>query len=131
MRLAGMEFTYEAVKTETVDTDAILKLYDDGEISREQLLKIIKADKSATGTVLGGDVAADLLVTSIGNKVDVRYNDLPVEQADDEYIAVRPQIRKKINRSKFGRDASLREKAKAITNTQARPVKRRIKTRKS
>jgi hypothetical protein len=129
IRVGGIEYAYEANVTKSIDVDAVLKLYDDEEITRAQLLQIISADTKATGTVLGGDIAADLTVTNIGNKIDIRTRDLPVEEADEEYIGIKRQVRKKINRSKFGRDAANREQAK-VEGKQV-PVKRRIKTRKS
>ena len=119
MRMGGSEFRYEAAESTSYDTDAILQLYDDEDITREQFLQLMKIDPKQLGNVLGGDVAADLSTTTLGDKLDVRISELPVEHDDDEFIMVERNVRKKKKRSVFGK--------RADAKTQAAQPKRRIK----
>lgn len=124
-----MEFRYEANETVTLDADAILAMYDKEEITREQFLRMMSISKSDAKNVLGADVVADLEVTSVGDKMDVRIDPLKVENQDDEFVAVRRLVRKKVKRSVFGQSADTRKTAEAQKQSIASTGKRRIKTR--
>ena len=129
IRASGMEFRYEANETVTLDAAAVMALYEKGEVTRDQFLRMISIQRSEAKNVLGADVVADLEVTTVGDKMDVRIESLPVENVDDEYIAIRRLVRKKIKRSVFGQA----EEVKLATKTAATPgtIRRRIKTRAS
>ena len=122
-----MEFRYEANETTSLDEDAILKMYDDGDITREQFLRMLSITRSEAKNVLGADVVADLETTSVGSKLDVRISTLPVEQHEDEFVGIERVVRKKIKRRIFGSG----EQRAAATGT-VKPLirsKRKIKTR--
>jgi len=101
-------------------------MYENKEITREQFVRMLKIDMSQAKNVLGGDQVADLEVTSIGDKPDIRISSLPVEQHDDEYIVVERRVRKKVKRSVLGQAIEDRDKPE---ETQAK-AKRRIKIRR-
>lgn len=126
-----MEFRYEANETTSLDTDAILNMYDKEEITREQFLRMLSIKASEAKNVLGADVVADLEVKTVGDKLDVRIDTLPVEQEKDEFVAVVRLVRKKIKRSVFGQSAEAREaKAKNKDSPKTSTIKqRRIKIR--
>ncbi len=125
IRAGGYEFRYEANETTELDTDAVLTMFEKEEITREQFLRLISISKSEAKNVLGADMVADLEVTSVGDKLDVRMEALAVEAKDDEYVSVQRVVRKKIKRSVFGQAA---ENAKATPKAPT-SNKRRIKTR--
>lgn len=100
-----MEFRYEAAESEKLDADAVLALYENEEITREQFLRMVNIDKTQAKNVLGGDQVAELTVKEIGNNVDVRIKQLPIEQIDDEYVEVKRKVKPKRKRSVFGRKA--------------------------
>lgn len=131
IRAGGMEFRYEANETTTLDADAIMKMYENKEITREQFLRMVSISKSEAKNVLGADVVADLEVTTVGDKIDVRIDTLPVEQQADEFVAVRRLVRKKIKRSVFGQTAEAREAAAEASKQSIANRKRKIKTRNS
>lgn len=104
IRIGGIEFLYEANDTTVIDVEALLTAFEAGDISRKQLLDMIKATSSDVSRVMGADFAADNTITQPGTKVDVRMNSLPVENQKDEYILIkrkeRPTIRRKTNKAK-------------------------------
>ena len=102
IRLGGKEYTYEAATKEVIDTSTIIEMYDNGDISREALLDMVKIDKSVAANKLGADVVADLTTKVPGNTIDVRFKNLPVENLDDEYIAVVSKVKVKTKRKVFG-----------------------------
>jgi hypothetical protein len=125
IRIGGSEFRYEATETEKLDNEAILAMYENEEITRENFLKMINIDKVAAANALGGDVIADLTETVIGKKVDIRVLSLPVEHEDDEYVAIIRKVRSRVKpRKKFGKDAP----TKVSENTRAKP-RRKIKVK--
>lgn len=128
IRAGGMEFRYEANETTSLDSEAVLAMYEKKEITREQFLRMMTISKSEAKNVLGADMVADLETTSVGDKLDVRIETLPVENVDDEFVAVRRNVRKKIKRSVFGQAAQAKTEAPQQAST---GVKRRIKTRGS
>lgn len=123
VRLGGEEYRFEAVESEVLDHDEILRRYDDEEISREQFLRMIKVDKKEAGNVLGGDEVADLTRTIVGKTVDIRVSSLPVDNADDEYIGIKRNIKTRRPRIKFGGSD------KAKIKTPKGRIKRRVKVR--
>lgn len=126
IRAGGYEFRYEANETSSLDTEAVVAMYDKKEITREQFIRMVSISKSEAKNVLGADMVADLEVTSVGDKLDVRIEALPVEHVDDEFVAVQRSIRKKIKRSVFGQAAQAKIE---IPQQVAGGAKRRIKTR--
>lgn len=126
IRAGGMEFRYEANETTTLDAEAVLKMYEAKEITREQYLRMVSISKSEAKNVLGADMVADLEVTTVGDKIDVRMESLAVEHEADEFVAIRRLVRKKIKRSVFGQAADAKE---AAPKQSIASGKRRIKTR--
>ena len=124
VRVAGHEFRYEGASQTTYDTDAILKAFEEGEITREAFLRIMKVDPTQLKNVFGADQAADLTMTTVGDKLDIRMESLPVENEDDEFIMVERNIKTKQKRSVFGK----RKEEKEIVT---RKVKRAIKVRRN
>lgn len=102
IRTDGMEFRYEANETVAIDNEPILKMFEDGEITREQFLRIFKVDAKEAKNVLGGDQVADLEVKTVGDKLDVRIEALPVENQQDEFIVVASVVKTKKKRKVFG-----------------------------
>jgi ribosomal protein S20 len=127
IRSEGMEIRYEANETTSLDAEAVFAMYEKKEITREQLLRMVFISRSEAKNVLGADMVADLEVTTVGDKLDIRIENLPVEQAEDEYVAVQRNVRKKIKRSVFGKAAAAAKEAPQQQSI-ASP-KRRIKTR--
>lgn len=119
---------YEANEVTELDNDAILKMYDDGKITREQMLRLFNVDRAEAKKILGADVVADLETTTVGDKLDIRLKTLPVEEHDQEFIAVNRNVRVKTKRSVFGKEAELRERKKQPEAP--KPLKRKIKVRK-
>lgn len=77
-------------------------MYDDEEITRDQMLRMLKIDKQQAKNVLGGDVVAELTEEVVGKEIDVRIATLPVENDDDEFVAVNRAVKKRVKRRKFG-----------------------------
>jgi hypothetical protein len=77
--------------------------------------------------ILGGDQVADFTRTAVGNNVDIRVKELPVENQDDEFVLANHKVRTKTKRKVFG------GKSKAVQNTNQNKgrSKRRIITRVS
>ena len=120
-----MEFRYEAAESEKLDAEAILELYDNEEITREQFLRMINIDKTQAKNVLGGDLVAELTVTETGKTVDVRIRQLPIEHLDDEYVEVKRAVKMRRKRSVFGRMAATER------TTVENKVKRGIKIKRT
>lgn len=125
----GFEFRYEANETTELDAAVVLDMYEKGEISKEKFLQMISISRSEAKNILGADVVADLEVTTVGNKMDVRIESLPIENVDDEFVAIVRTVRKKIKRSVFGKAAAERE-ASTQPKQSIASGKRRIKTGK-
>jgi len=123
IRCGGLEFKYEATQTTEIDAGAILDMFLNEEISREQYLRMINVSASEAKNVLGGDQVANLETTKVGNKVDVRVETLPVEFADDEFIGIKAIAPAKAKRRRvFGSG-----NAKVTAETQQTSRKRLIK----
>lgn len=125
VRAAGHEFHYAGAVTTTYDTDAILDAYESEEITREQLLRIMKVDPKQLANVFGADQATDLTMTTVGDKMDIRVSSLDVEHEDDEFVMVERNIQKKKKRSVFGQ-----RKEQAQTQP-ARKTKRAVKVKRN
>lgn len=102
-----------------------MKEYENGDITREQFLRMVSIGKQEAKNVLGGDQVADFTVKVIGKKVDVRMSQLPVEQMDDEFIMERGLVRTKIKRKVFGRSGQA--KVAAPVAKEKRKVRVRVK----
>ena len=124
VRCGGFEFRYEGAETTTYDTEAILKAFEEGEITREAFLRIMKVDPKQLANVFGADQAADLTMTTVGDKLDIRVESLPVEREDDTFIMVERNIKTKQKRSVFG-------KRKEETAVAVKKSKRSIKVRRN
>lgn len=122
----GFEIRYEANETSAIDPEEVLKLFENEDITRQQFLQMMKISVTDAKNVLGGDQVADFTKTSIGAKIDIRLNDLPVEKVDDEFVMVNANVRKRVKRRVFGKDTT-----SAKTVTPKRKIKRRIKTKVS
>ena len=117
-----MEFRYESSETTSLDEEAVFIMYEKKQITREQFLRMMKIDSKEAKNVLGADVVADLEVKTVGDKLDVRVEALPVENAKDEYVAVRRLVRKKIKRSVFGKERDAKDAA-AVAPSAGRKIK--------
>jgi hypothetical protein len=124
VRCAGHEFRYEGAEQTAYDTDAILKAFEEGEITREAFLRIMKVDQKQLANVFGADQAAELTITSVGDTLDIRISSLDVEHEDDEFVMVERKVKTKKGRSVFGRR---KEEKEVVT----RKVKRAIKVRRN
>jgi hypothetical protein len=102
IRCSGEQITYEANETEVLDEAAIFKRYKDGEMTEEQFLGLIKISITDARKVLGADVVAKHTVKKVGAKLDVRFDDLPVESANDEFIFVNEVVKEQKKRRVFG-----------------------------
>lgn len=111
IRTGGMEFRYEANETVEINNEPILKMLEDGEITREQFLRIFNVNAKEAKNILGGDQVADLEVKTVGDKLDVRIDTLPVENHDDEFIAVASVVKRNVKRKVFGGGARPAEAA--------------------
>lgn len=120
----GQQFQYAATETSSIDPEEVMKLYEEGDISREQFLNMVSINAPAAKNVLGGDQVADFTKTVVGNKVDVRMSALPVEQHDDEFVMSAHKVRKKIKRRVFGT-------TKTKETTKSGRAKRKINTKVS
>lgn len=121
-RSDGYEIRYEAASSEIIDADEIMKQYENGDITREQFLRMISIQKTEAKNVLGGDQVAELTVTEVGKKLDIRLTSLPVENLDDAYVMENSNVKKRIKRRVFG------NKSKTPVS-KPRSRKRNIKTR--
>lgn len=122
----GMEIKYEANETSAIDPEKVMELFEGGDITREQFLRMIKIGVTEAKNVLGGDQVADFTVTEVGNKVDIRLSSLPVEHEDDEFVMANQKIKRKIKRRVFGGTSKPKERGTVA------PVrgKRKIRTKK-
>lgn len=120
IHIAGLKFDYGATSKEIIDPDAILKMYEDEEITREQYLSMITVNKKPASTVLGGDLVAQHTIETVGDKADIRMEALPVEQEDEEFVYEKDKAKTK--RKTFGKN-------KVKAGEKAKP-RRRIKVRK-
>lgn len=102
IRCAGEQISYEANETEVLDETAIFQRYKNGEISEEAFLGLIKISITDARKALGADVVAKHTVKKVGAKLDVRFDDLPVENAKDEFIFVNEAVKEQKKRRVFG-----------------------------
>lgn len=124
LRSDGLEIKFEANETSAIDPERVLEQFEEGEITRDQLLRMLSINKTEAKNVLGGDQVADFTITTVGNKADVRIESLPVENIDDEFVMENERIRKKVKRRIFGGK-------KSGDRASAPKRKRRIKARVS
>lgn len=123
----GMEIRYEANETSAINPERVLELYENEEITREQLLKMMKIGVTEAKNVLGGDQVADFTEKVPGTNVDIRLSELPVENIEDEFVMNVHKVKKRIKpRKLFGQGAA---KPKAERSKSGRP-KRNIRTKK-
>lgn len=127
IRLDGVEYRYEAAESVEINNEPILKMLEDGEITREQFLRIFSVDAKEAKNILGGDQVADLEVRTVGDKLDIRTTSLPVEHAEDEFIMVASVVKRNIKRRVFGGGAKIQEPAQV---NKATPRRIKVKTRK-
>lgn len=120
IRSGGLDIKYEATENVKLDTEKVFALYENGEISRDQLLRMISISKSEAKKIIGGDQVAEFEITVTGDSADIRIENTPLEYIDEEYIGVMVKEKPK-RRRRIGR------RAKPTTKTPAR--KRKIKTR--
>ena len=101
IRFGGHEFAYDASDSTVIDPADLYTKLKDGEITEEQFLKCIKVNKSDVSTVLGSDVTLTLETPVKGENYSVRIKELPLDDKDDEYIAVptATSIKRKTRRS--------------------------------
>lgn len=123
--MGGVEYRYEATETSSIDVDAVLAMYDNEEITRDQMVRLIKVDKTQASQILGGDQVADLEVTVVGKVADIRTKDLPVEQQEDEAVYRNAKVRRRVPRRRLGP-----QKTNATQTKTAPQTKRRVKIRK-
>lgn len=127
IRTGGQEFRFEATESTEIANEPILDMFLNEEITREQFLRIFNVHATEAKNILGADQVATLQTTKVGSKLDVRMVDLPVENADDEYIAVAEAVKKQDRRRVFGGGAA---KQRAGTEAVSPRVKRRIKIKR-
>jgi len=77
-------------------------MYDNEEISREDFVKMINVDKTQAKNVLGGDIVASMEYEQIGKTADIRLENTPIENIDDEFVIVATKIRSRVKRKTFG-----------------------------
>jgi hypothetical protein len=127
IRTGGTEYRYESNETTSLDAAAIVQMYENEEITKEQFIRMFNVDKGEASKILGGDVIASITITSIGDKLDVRTEDLPIEDAKDECVVINEDVRKKINRSMFGNKNRINiasRKQEAMEAAPAKPAKK-------
>lgn len=118
----GVRIMYEAADRQVLDTDAVLKLYDNEKISRETFLRMISISTAEARKSLGGDLVTSLTKEVAGEKADIRIEELPIENAEDEFIVVKTK-RIKVKNPKLADAVQERGKDKE------KPGTRRIKIR--
>lgn len=118
----GYRFDYNQTSSDVIEVEDFFKLYENKEITREQLLKCISVAKGAVDTHVGSDVTLKLAIPKIGKEFDVRISELPID-APEENVMVVPDAKVPIVRKK----APLR---KPVSVAPAKPTIRRIKTKK-
>lgn len=122
----GMEIRYETNETSAIDPEKVLAMYEDGDINRDQLLRMMKIGVSEAKNVIGGDLVADFTETIPGKALDIRLSELPVERINDEYVMANHRVKSRVKRRKlFGGGPS-----KPVARTQSGRAKRRIRTKK-
>lgn len=126
IRTGGMEFRYEANESTEINNEPILEMFLKEEITREQFLRMFKVDSKEAKNILGADQVADLEVKTVGDKLDVRIENLPVEKGEDDYIAVASVIKTNRKRRVFG---SGTKPTKVAAPVEQSPRKRFIKVK--
>lgn len=100
-------------------------MYENDEITRSQLVRLLNVDRTQAKNILGGDAVADIEVTTIGEKVDVRISETPIDEIDEEFIGVIRKVRLR-SKPKSRKRIGGREK----TSTPKRKIRRKIKVSK-
>jgi hypothetical protein len=117
----GLQIKYEAAESSKLSTEKVLELYEDGEITREQLIQLLNVDRTQANTILGGDIVASISYTEVGKKADIRIEKLPIERLKEEHIEIAHKKTRARRRVKIGRKGQSHK-------TQGR-VKRRLRVR--
>ncbi len=81
-------FSYDYATSESLPTEEFFKLYESGKISRDIFLRCISVGKDMAVKLVGAHIIDDLLVTKIGNKADMRIEQLD-KPIDEPYKIVR------------------------------------------
>lgn len=64
--------TYGLAQSETIPAEKVVELYNNGQITAEQLAEVIKVQKEDAKRVLGADVVENLCEVTAGKEMDVR-----------------------------------------------------------
>lgn len=113
----GYRFDYNQTQTDVIDVEDFFKLYEDGEITREQLLRCISVGKAAVDTHVGSDITLRLAQTKTGKDFDVRITELGIDDPREEVIVTpTAAIVRKKNPLK-----------KPVAQAPAKPVIRRVR----
>lgn len=102
IRSGGLDIKYEASDSVKIDAEGVLKLYEADEITREQFVQMLNIDKTQAKKILGADQVMDLEIEVPGKDADIRVSDTPIDEIDDEYIAVTSKPIRSKPRKKFG-----------------------------
>lgn len=109
----GLQIKYEAASSEKLSTEKIIELYEDEEITRDQLINLLNVDRSQANIILGGDIVADITTVEVGKKADIRLDKLPIERLNEEHIEIAHKKTTARRRIKIGRKGEASAKASA------------------
>lgn len=126
VRCDGIDIKYEANESAKLPTEEILKMYEDEEITRDQLVRLLNVDRTQAKNILGGDVVADIEVKEVGKTVDIRVSETPIDEIDEEFVGVARKVRMRSKpkaRKRIGGSGK-------VAATPKRKVRRKIKVSK-
>lgn len=124
----GLRIRFETNETSAINPERVLELYENEEISRDQLLNMMKIGVTEAKNILGGDQVADFTEKVPGTKMDIRLEELPVENVEDEFVMSAHKVKKRISRRKiYGRGDKAKETG---PRTKSGKLVRKIRTKK-
>lgn len=123
LEINDVAFFYDYATSERIDPKALYKLWKDGDISEEVFFNCISVTKEKAQALIGGLMLDPIIERKVGDKLDVRKEDLDKPIAE-EFI-IKPKKPKPGRVKKTQQDPV----AKA-TGTSRKPTRRRIKVKR-
>lgn len=92
-------YFYDYAESDSISFDELLKLFEKGEISREAFTKSCKVNKDVATKLIGAIVLEDITTHKIGDKLDIRSEDLEKPIDEPFRIVKKPKPEPKVQKS--------------------------------
>ena len=122
IRLGALAYRYDYATSEVVPAEALLKLFEDGEIDRRQFIESIKVQKADAERVIGGLIIGKLTETAKGDKADVRKRKLEDSEVTTEPKLIRAKPEQTVASTKPVSPATIKQRpGKSLGGIRKRP----------